>query len=122
MYQLWLLRLSRLTRKGRIAESLAKAFRWTHETWLVTCLLPSAASSAGTRKWRPWRSCLATLVSSRLVGAGGVGQTRLALQVASTASQLHDERATAKADESKPGGFDARNPQGRHRPAFAVDG
>ena len=57
-----------------------------------------------------------------LAGAGGVGKTRLALQVASTASQLHDERATAKADESKPGGFDARNPQGRHRPAFAVNG
>jgi predicted ATPase len=31
-----------------------------------------------------------------LAEAGGVGKTRLALRVASTASQLHDERATAK--------------------------
>jgi predicted ribonuclease YlaK len=39
-----------------------------------------------------------------LAGAGGVGKTRLALQVASTASQLHDERPLQKQMKANLGG------------------
>jgi len=72
----------------------------------VALNLPAALSSFVGRH-EEMAAVAKLLDNARLVtlaGAGGVGKTRLALQVASTASQLHDERATAKADEIKPWG------------------
>ena len=81
-----------------VIDGLAESFPTLRSLDSTPNNLPTQTTTFIGRE-RELASAVERLKTTRLLtltGPGGCGKTRLALQVVSTASQLHDERATAK--------------------------